>query len=243
MRCTRVATAVGLLVALGVLSGCASGSGAPGSSTLTEHTGASRSADAAVPPSALDPGAPPPDVPECPPLTPEQIEAGDRAAADGDTVDPVDYEHRFGRFVEEIRSAYPDDYATARVEGACRRGFVTFKDDIPLDLLRGDLTVENITLTGGAGLSEKEVETLMPAIFEAALSELPAGLDNGGYDWAARAFRLNYVHPAGEAAAPIETELDALRSRLSADFDLPDGIRILVSYDPAADPSRAEPAY
>ena len=169
---------------------------------------------------------------ECPQLSSEQIKAGDQAAANGEFVDWVDYQTRFGAFADAVRKAYPDDYSTARVEPACLRGFISFKDEIPLDLLGGDIAVESVTFTGNVGLSEKDINARLSQISDIAQAELSNGLSTGGYDQMAHAFQLDYVNRVGGPPPPTEAELDALRTRLAEEVDLPDGIRVVVNYDP-----------
>ncbi len=231
MRSHRILRAVGAAAILFALAGCASPAGAGGSVTTQA---APAQPDTRSGSNGLDrvEGDAEPIQPECPQLSSEQIEAGDLAAASGEYVDWVDYQMRFGVFADSVRAAYPDDYSTARVEPACLRGFVSFKDEIPLELLDGDIAVEGVTFTGNVGLSEKDIDARMSQISDIAQDELSNGLSTGGYDPMANAFQLDYVNRVGGPPPPTEAELDALRARLAEEVDLPHAIRVVVNYDP-----------
>ncbi|WP_159085072.1 hypothetical protein [Planctomonas deserti] len=231
MRDFRLLLAVSAAAILVAVAGCASPAGS--------GDGITPQAAPAQPDTRTDPdpvdtadGEDEPADSGCDWLSSEQIEAGDQAAASGEFVDWVDYQTRFGAFAESLRVAYPDDYSTARVEPACLRGFISFKDEIPLELLGGDIAVEDVTFTGNVGLSEKDIENRMSQISDIAQAELSNGLSTGGYDHGANAFQLDYVNRVGGPPPPTEAQLDALRARLAEEVDLPDGIRVLVNYDP-----------
>ena len=159
----------------------------------------------------------------CPVLTPAQMAAGDEAASTGEFVPWVDYQERFGSFAWSVQTAYPEEFATARVEGNCGRGTIGFKGAVPAELVAQGPDVEGVTFVADLGFNQEESAELARRALDAAQAELGNVSMGGGFDWEERTVDVTYGPNADGVALSVEA-MEELAAKNGSSALLPEGL-------------------
>ena len=176
----------------------------------------------------------------------ERVDAATIAEESGEDLDRVlarlEHQDDFGSFVEQVAQRFPESYSTAAFafseEGPA---WVAFTGEVPAEVVPlAEALPIPVELRGGAALTEREHEAVMPPAGEAFAADVqPVDGWSAGLD--APTAHLSFSYVPGGAKEPDEATTSAIvaAARAAVGRDVP----FTVEYAPdARDPSETQPA-